>query len=62
MIDTSRRALEERATHGRHFAATFTRDLEAAVTNAGNSLVQLRQRLELEGNEAARTDRSSRPV
>jgi multidrug resistance efflux pump len=56
MIDAARRALEVRATHARHFAATFTRDLEVAVTNAGNSLVLLKRRLELEGNEVTRTE------
>ena len=53
-IDAARRALEVRATHARHFAATFIQDLDAAVANAGSSLVFLKRRLELESNEARR--------
>jgi len=56
LVAAARRALDVRATHARHFGETFTRDLEVTIANAGHNLVQLKRRLELESNEAARTE------
>jgi multidrug resistance efflux pump len=54
IVEAAQSALEVRAVHATEFAATFSRDLDAAVAGASKSVAALQQHLALDRDEAAR--------
>ncbi|HUR19721.1 MAG TPA: hypothetical protein VMZ90_02860 [Vicinamibacterales bacterium] len=55
MIMATQRALDQRDAHASEFASTFSRDLNAAVAGATESLAALKEQIGLARTEATRT-------
>ena len=56
VIVATQRALDQRDAHASEFASTFSRDLNAAVNGAKQSLGALKEQIELARAEATRTE------